>query len=139
MTATISRKAPLRRAVVKPTLPGTVRHADDSSANPLTGNGLIWVEDAIRDCLTTRKVTAATTDTLNEWADFYKDELDFRRIVLEALENHGRPIIANSDSRDQIDGSTDIGFRLRPFCPSRSRRTNRTDRLARPPTPDELV
>ena len=55
-------------------------------ANPLTGDGLIWVEDAIRDCLTTRKATAATTDTVNEWADFYKDELDFCRIVLEALE-----------------------------------------------------
>ena len=55
-------------------------------ANPLTGDGLIWVEDAIRDCLTTRKATAPTTDTLNEWADFYKDELDFHRIVVEALE-----------------------------------------------------
>src|SRR6516162_185945 len=55
-------------------------------ANPLTGDGLIWVEDAIRDWLTTRKATATTTDTLNERADFYKDELDFRRIVVEALE-----------------------------------------------------
>jgi len=64
-------------------------------ANPLTGDvGLMWVEDAIRGCLTTRKPTAATTDTLNEWADFYKDELDFRRIVLESLE-----IIATHNTR----------------------------------------
>ena len=48
-------------------------------------------EDAIRDCLTTRKATAATTDTLNEWAYFYKHELDFRRIVLEALEIMAAP------------------------------------------------
>jgi hypothetical protein len=54
----------------------------------------MWVEDAIRDCLTTRKPNAATTDTLNEWVDFYKDELDFRRIVLEALE-----IIATHNTR----------------------------------------
>jgi hypothetical protein len=53
---------------------------------PADQDGLIWVEDAIRDCLTTRRATAATTDTVNEWADFYKDELDFRHIVLEALE-----------------------------------------------------
>ena len=54
--------------------------------NPLTSDGVLWVEDVIRGYLTTRKATAATTDTVNEWADFYKDELDFRRIVLEALE-----------------------------------------------------
>jgi len=47
---------------------------------------VFWVEDVIRGYITTRKATAATTDTVNEWADFYKDELDFRRIVLEALE-----------------------------------------------------
>ena len=67
----------------------TPRHCEGCGqflANPLTGDGLIWVEDAIRECLTTRKATAATTDTVNEWADSYKDELDFRRIVLEALE-----------------------------------------------------
>ena len=66
----------------------TPRHCEGCGqflANPLTGYGLIWVEDAITECLTTRKATAATTDTVNEWADFYKDELDFRRIVLEAL------------------------------------------------------
>jgi hypothetical protein len=55
-------------------------------ANPLTSDGLTWVEDAIRDCLTIRKATAATTDTVNEWANLYKDELDFCRTVLEALE-----------------------------------------------------
>lgn len=54
--------------------------------NPLTADGLIWVEDAIRGYLATRKVTAETTDAVNEWTDFYKDELDFRRIVLEALQ-----------------------------------------------------
>ena len=67
----------------------TPRHCEGCGqflANPLTSDGLIWVEDAIRECLTTRKATAATTDTVNEWADFYKDELDFRRIVLEAVE-----------------------------------------------------
>ena len=72
----------------------TPRHCEACKrflANPLTGDGLIWVEDAIRDWLTTRKATAATTDTLNEWADFYKDELDFRRIVLEALEIMAAP------------------------------------------------
>ena len=36
----------------------------------------------IRDHLTNKK---AATDAVIEWADFYKDELDFRRIVLEAL------------------------------------------------------
>ena len=50
--------------------------------NPLTSDGVLWVEDVIRSYLTTRKAT----DTVNVWADFYKDELDFRRIVLEALE-----------------------------------------------------
>ena len=67
----------------------TPRHCEECGqflANPLTSDGLIWVEDAIRDCLTTRKSTAVSTDAVNEWADFYKDELDFRRIVLEALE-----------------------------------------------------
>ena len=47
---------------------------------------MLWVEGVIRDYLTTRNATAATTDAVNEWAEFYKDELDFRRIVLEALE-----------------------------------------------------
>ena len=67
----------------------TPRHCEGCGqflANPLTSDGLIWAEDAIRDCLTTRTATAATANTVNEWADFYKDELDFRRIVLEALE-----------------------------------------------------
>jgi hypothetical protein len=53
--------------------------------NPLTGDGLIYVEDAIRDWLTTGKPNGVTNDVIVEWANFYKDELDFRRIVLEAL------------------------------------------------------
>jgi hypothetical protein len=52
----------------------------------LTPDGVLWVEDVIRGYLTTKKAAAVTTDTVNEWADFYKDELDFRRIVLKALE-----------------------------------------------------
>jgi len=39
----------------------------------------------IRDYLTTKNVNGAATGAVIEWADFYKDELDFRRIVLEAL------------------------------------------------------
>jgi hypothetical protein len=53
--------------------------------NPLTVDGLICVENMIRDYLTTKKVSGVATDAVIEWADFYKDELDFRRIVLEAL------------------------------------------------------
>jgi hypothetical protein len=53
--------------------------------NPLTVDGLICVENVIRDYLTTKTVNGAVTDAVIEWADFYKDELDFRRIVLEAL------------------------------------------------------
>ena len=53
--------------------------------NPLTVDGLICVENMIRDFLTTKKVSGAATDAVIEWADFYKDEVDFRRIVLEAL------------------------------------------------------
>jgi len=67
----------------------TPRHCEGCGqflANPLTGDGLIWVEDAVRDYLTTRKAATAITDTVSEWADFYKDELDSRRIVLDALE-----------------------------------------------------
>ena len=44
----------------------TPRHCEGCGqflANPLTGDGLIWVDDTIRDCLTTRKATAP----LNEW------------------------------------------------------------------------
>src|ERR1700730_4627230 len=52
---------------------------------PLTGDGLIYVEDAIRDNLRTKKPCRATNDVIVEWANFYIDELDFRRIVLEAL------------------------------------------------------
>jgi len=54
----------------------------DSDDLPKGPNGLICVENMIRDYLTTKK---AATDAVIEWADFYKDELDFRRIVLEAL------------------------------------------------------
>ena len=67
----------------------TPRHCEGCGqflANPLTTDGLIWVEDAVRDYLTTRKAATAITDTVSEWADFYKDELDSRRIVLDALE-----------------------------------------------------
>jgi len=53
--------------------------------NPLTVDGLICVENVIRDYLTTKNVNGAATGAVIEWADFYKDELDFRRIVLEAL------------------------------------------------------
>ena len=53
--------------------------------NPLTGDGLTYVEDVIRAALTTKKLTGATNEAVVEWVNFYKDELDFRRIVLEAL------------------------------------------------------
>jgi hypothetical protein len=53
--------------------------------NSLTGDGLVYVEDAILDFLKNTKLTGATNDAVVEWADFYKDDLDFRRIVLEAL------------------------------------------------------
>ena len=55
--------------------------------NPLTVDGLICVENMIRDYLRTRKVSGAAADAVIEWADSYKDELDFRRIVLEALKD----------------------------------------------------
>jgi hypothetical protein len=66
----------------------TPQHCDGCGEfleNPLTGDGLIYVEDAIRDCLTTTKLSGASNVAIFEWADFYKDELDFSRIVLEAL------------------------------------------------------
>ena len=53
--------------------------------NPLTVDGLICVENMIRDYLRTRKVSGAAADAVIEWADSYKDELDFRPIVPEAL------------------------------------------------------
>ena len=34
--------------------------------NPLTSDGVLWVEDVIRGYLTTRKATAAAADTVNE-------------------------------------------------------------------------
>ena len=64
------------------------QHCDECGqflGNPLTVDGLIYVENMIRDYLTTKTVSAAATEAVIEWADFYKDELDFRRIVLEAL------------------------------------------------------
>jgi hypothetical protein len=65
----------------------TPQHCDGCGqflGNPLTGDGLTYVEDALRRCLTTKKLSGATNAVV-DWADFYKDELDFRRIVLEAL------------------------------------------------------
>ena len=53
--------------------------------NPLTGDGLTYVEDAIRVSLTSERLTGATNEAVVEWANFYKDELDLHRIVLEAL------------------------------------------------------
>ena len=66
----------------------TPQHCDECSQfleNPLTGDGLTYVEDAIRAALRTKRLTGATNDAVVEWANFYKDELDLRRIVLEAL------------------------------------------------------
>ena len=66
----------------------TPQHCDGCGQfleNPLTGDGLIYVEDAIRASLTTKRLTGATNDAVVDWAEFYKDELDFRRIVVEAL------------------------------------------------------
>jgi hypothetical protein len=66
----------------------TPQHCDGCGhflENPLTGDGLIYVEDAIRDSLRTKKLSSATNNAVVDWAEFYKDELDFRRIVLEAL------------------------------------------------------
>lgn len=66
----------------------TPQHCDGCGRfleNPLTGDGLIYVEDALRRCLTTKKLSGVTNDAVFDWAEFYKDELDFRRIVLEAL------------------------------------------------------
>jgi hypothetical protein len=53
--------------------------------NPLTSDGLIYVEDALRRCLTTDKLCGVTNGAAVDWANFYKAALDFRRIVLEAL------------------------------------------------------
>jgi hypothetical protein len=66
----------------------TPQHCDSCSQfleNPLTGDGLTYVEDAIREALRTKRLTGATSDAIVEWAKVYKDELDFCRIVLEAL------------------------------------------------------
>jgi hypothetical protein len=66
----------------------TPQHCDGCGqflGNPLTGDGLIYVEDALRRCLTTNKLSGGTNGAAVDWAEFYKDELDFRRIVLEAL------------------------------------------------------
>jgi hypothetical protein len=66
----------------------TPQHCDGCGqflGNPLTGDGLIYVEDALRRCLTTDKLIGVTNGAAVDWADFYKDELDFHRIVLEAL------------------------------------------------------
>jgi hypothetical protein len=66
----------------------TPKHCDGCGqflGNPLTGDGLIYVEDALRRCLTTKKLSGVTNNAVVDCAKFYKDELDFRRIVLEAL------------------------------------------------------
>jgi hypothetical protein len=66
----------------------TPQHCDGCGQfleNPLTGDGLIYVEDAIRDSLRTKTLSGATNNAVVDWAKFYKDELDFRRIVLEAF------------------------------------------------------
>src|SRR6516225_3670286 len=51
----------------------TPRHCEGCGqflANPLTSDGLIWAEDVIRNYLTARKASGATTDTVNKWVDF---------------------------------------------------------------------
>jgi hypothetical protein len=66
----------------------TPQHCDGCAqflGNPLTGDGLIYVEDALRRCLATKKLSSVTNNAFVHWAEFYKDELDFRRIVLEAI------------------------------------------------------
>jgi hypothetical protein len=66
----------------------TPQHCDGCGQfleNPLTADGLIYVEDALRHCLTAEELIGAANDVVVEWANFYKDELDCRRIVLEAL------------------------------------------------------
>ena len=64
------------------------QHCDDCRQfleNPLTGDGVVYVENSIRDCLTTKRLSCRTNDVIIEWTNFYKDELNFARIVLEAL------------------------------------------------------
>jgi hypothetical protein len=73
------------RAAVKPTPPQHCDGCRQFFGNRLTVDGLICVENVIRNHLTTKKVNGAATDAVIEWADFYKDELDFCRIVLAAL------------------------------------------------------
>ena len=76
----------------------TPQHCDECSQfleNPLTGDGLTYVEDAVRAALRTKRLTGATNDAVVEWANFYKDELDLRRIVLEALKER----VAGPDER----------------------------------------
>jgi hypothetical protein len=66
----------------------TPQHCDGCGQfleNPLTADGLIYVEDALRHRLTAEELIGAANDVVVYWAKFYKDELDFRRIVLEAL------------------------------------------------------
>jgi hypothetical protein len=74
----------------------TPQHCDGCGQflqNPLTGDGRTYVEGAIRHCITTRKLSAATNNAVVDWAEFYKDELDFRRIVLKTLKSdHPEPL-----------------------------------------------
>ena len=53
--------------------------------NPLTLDGLICVENVIRDDLTTKMSTARSLTQSWNGRTSTKDELDFRRIVLAAL------------------------------------------------------
>jgi hypothetical protein len=67
----------------------TPQHCDGCGQfleNPLTGDGLTYVEDALRRWLTTKKLSGVTDDAVVDWADFYKDELDFRRIVPQSTQ-----------------------------------------------------
>jgi len=71
----------------------TPQHCDGCRlflGNPLTGDGLIYVEDTLRRCLSTAKLCGVTNGAAVDWAEFYKDELDFRRIVLVALKAIGQ-------------------------------------------------
>ena len=55
----------------------TPQHCDGCGhflENPLAGDGLIYVEDAIRDNLRTKKLSGATNNAVVDWAEFYKDE-----------------------------------------------------------------
>ena len=56
------------RVAVKPTLRQHCDGCGQFLGNPLTVDGLICVENMIRDYLTTKKVSGAPTDAVIEWA-----------------------------------------------------------------------